>query len=243
MLVTVTGAGAGAIPSDGTAEAAVLNLTAVTGTAATFLTVYPTSTSGTCTQAPSASTLNVVAGAVQANRVFVKLGPGPSGPNTAVCVLLSNGRIDVLLDANGWFGTSSAVAGFQYQAVVPGRICDTRYPPIGCASGAIGPHSTAARLVHVAGEGGVPATTSGTVAEAVIANMTAVTPSQNTYLVAYPAGTVTNTSDLNLVAGATLPNLIVVQLSTTAGPNDGCIDILNATGSVNAIIDVEGWFQ
>ena len=243
ILVTVTGSGAGAIPSDGTAEAAVLNLTAVSGTAGTFLTVYPTSTSGTCTQAPSASTLNVVAGAVEANRVFVKLGPGPSGPNTAVCVLLSNGKINVLLDANGWFGTSLAVAGFQYQAVVPSRICDTRIASIGCATGAIGVGSTLARLVHVAGESGVPGTTSGTVVQAVIANMTAVTPSQNTYLVAYPAGTVTNASDLNLVAGATLPNLVVVQLNTTAGANDGCIDILNAAGSVNAIIDVEGWFQ
>ena len=59
----------------------------------------------------------------------------------------------------------------------------------------------------------------------------------------YPAGTTTGASDLNLVAGATLPNLIVVQLSTTAGATDGCIDILNAAGTVNAVIDIEGWFQ
>jgi hypothetical protein len=243
MLVTVTGTGAAAIPSDGTAEAAVLNLTAVAGTAATYLTVYPSSTSGTCTQAASVSTLNVVAGAVEANRVFVKLGPGPAGPNTAVCVLLSNGKINIVLDANGWFGGLSAVAGFQYQAIVPTRICDTRVASIGCATGAIGAGSTFARLVHVAGDGPIPSTNSGTVVQAIIANMTAVTPSQNTVLIAYPAGTGTNTSDLNLVAGATLPNLIVVALSTTAGANDGCIDILNAAGSVNAVIDVEGWFQ
>ena len=243
MLVTVTGTGGAAIPSDGTAEAAVLNLTAVAGTAATYLTVYPSSTSGTCTQAASVSTLNVVAGAVEANRVFVKLGPGPAGPNTAVCVLLSNGKINIVLDANGWFGDSSAVAGFQYQAIVPTRICDTRVASIGCATGAIGPASTYARLVHVAGDGPIPSTTSGTVVQAIIANLTAVTPTQNTVLIAYPAGSGTNTSDLNLVAGATLPNLIVVALSTTAGANDGCIDILNAVGSVNAVIDVEGWFQ
>jgi IPT/TIG domain len=243
MLVTVTGTGAGAIPSSGTAEAAVLNLTAITGTLNTFVTVYPTSTSGTCPLPPTASTINVVAGAVEANRVFVKLGPGPSGANTAVCVFLSNGRINVVLDANGWFGTASAISGFQYQAVVPTRICDTRKPPIGCAQGAIGAGSTVARLVHVAGEGGVPSITSGIVVQAVIANMTAVQPTQNTFLEAYPAGTPTNTSDLNLVAGATLPNLVVVQLSTTAGPNDGCFDILNSAGSVNAVIDVEGWFQ
>jgi hypothetical protein len=243
MLVTVTGTGAGAIPSNGTAAAAVLNLTAVAATAGTFLTVYPTSTSGTCTQAASVSTINVVAGAVEANRVFVKLGPGPSGPNTAVCVLTSLGKINVVLDANGWFGTSSAVAGFQYQAIAPSRICDTRTTSVGCTAGAIGAGPTLARLVHVAGEGGVPGTTSGTVVQAVIANLTATVPSQNTFLAAYAAGNTTNTSDLNLVAGATLPNLVVVQLDTTAGADDGCIDILNAVGAVNAIIDIEGWFQ
>jgi hypothetical protein len=239
MLVTVTGA----IPSDGTAAAAVLNLTAVAGTANTFVTVFPTSTSGTCTQAPSASTINVVAGAIEANRVFVKLGPGPGGPNTAVCVLNSVGKINVLLDANGWFGTSSAIAGFQYQAIAPARICDTRGSSVGCAAGVIGAGPTVARIVHVAGEGGVPATTSGIIVQAVIANMTAVTPSTNTFMVAYAAGTTTGASDLNLVAGATLPNLIVVQVSTTAGANDGAIDVMNASGSVNAVIDIEGWFQ
>ena len=243
MLVTVTGTGANAIPSDGTAEAAVLNLTAVAGSASAYLTVYPTSSSGTCPTSSSTSTINVVAGATQANRVFVKLGPGPSGPNTAVCVEVSVGKINVLLDANGWFGATGAAAGFQYQAILPSRICDTRKASVGCTTGAIGAGTAAARLVHVAGEGGVPSIASGTVVQAVIANMTAVQPTQNTYLVAYPAGTTTGASDINLGAGAVLPNLIVVQLSTTAGANDGAIDILNAVGTVNAVIDIEGWFQ
>jgi hypothetical protein len=239
MLVTVTGA----IPADGTAEAAVLNLTAVSGTAGAYLTVYPTSSSGTCPNSASVSTINVVAGAVEANRVFVKLGPGPSGPSTAVCVLVSVGKINVLLDANGWFGGATAIGGYQYQAIAPSRICDTRGASVGCTAGAIGAGTTLSRLVQVAGEGGVPAIASGTVVQAVIANMTAVMPTQNTYLVAYPAGTVTSTSDINLVAGATLPNLVVVKLDTTAGAGDGDINVFNAAGTVNAIIDIEGWFQ
>jgi serine protease len=243
MLVTVTGTGANAIPSDGTAAAAVLNLTAVSGSEGAYLTVYPTTSSATCPTTSSVSTINVIAGAVEANRVFVKLGPGPSGPNTAVCVEVSVGRINVVLDANGWFGATGAAAGFQYQAILPSRICDTRKALAGCVPGAIGAGTAAARLVHVAGEGGVPSIASGTVVQAVIANMTAVTPTQNTFLVAYPAGTVTGASDINLSAGATLPNLIVVQLSTTAGANDGAIDILNSAGTVNAVIDIEGWFQ
>jgi len=58
----------------------------------------------------------------------------------------------------------------------------------------------------------------------VIANLTAVAPTAGTYLVAYPANVLKpNASDLNLVAGAILPNLVVVQLDTVAGANDGAL--------------------
>jgi IPT/TIG domain-containing protein len=241
MVVNVTG---GAIPNDGTAEAAVLNLTGVVGSAQTYVSVFPTSPTGTCV-VPRISTLNLVANAVEANRVMVKLGPASAGGHpTSVCVFSAAGRINVLLDANGWYGSPAATAsGYQYQAIAPSRICDTRYASAGCATGAIGAGVSLARLVHVAGVGGVPGT--GPVVQAVIANLTAVSPTLGTYLVAYPASLTKPplASDLNLVARAILPNLVVVQLDTTAGPNDGALYLFNAAGSVNAIIDIEGWFQ
>lgn len=242
MLVTVTG---GEIPGAGLAAAAVLNLTGVAGTAATYVSVYPPASNGTC-GAPGVSTLNILAGAVEANRVMVELGPGPNGPDTAVCVFSAAGKIDVLLDANGWFGTASAPPnGYQYQAIVPSRICDTRVTSAGCAAGPIGPGQSQARLVSIAGRGGVPSPTSGTIVRALIANLTAVTPTQGTYLVAYPADqtTLPSASDINLVAGATLPNLVVVQLDTTGDTHNGDLDLLNSVGRVNAVIDIEGWFQ
>jgi hypothetical protein len=176
---------------------------------------------------------------------MVQLGPAAAGGHpTSVCVFSAGGRINVLLDANGWYGSATAAAtGYQYQAIAPSRICDTRSASAGCATGAIGAGVSLARLVQVAGVGGVPGT--GPVVQAVIANLTAVTPTQGTYLVAYPAS-LTNrplASDLNLVAKAILPNLVVVQLDTTAGPNDGALLLFNAAGSVNAVIDIEGWFQ
>jgi hypothetical protein len=241
MVVNVTG---GAIPSDGTAEAAVLNLTGVVGTAPTYISVFPTSSTGTCV-VPRISTLNILASAVEANRVMVQLGPATTGGHpTSVCVFSAAGRINVLLDANGWFGSATAPAtGYRYQAVAPSRICDTRSASAGCATGAIGAGVTLARLVHVAGVGGVPGT--GPVIQAVIANLTAVMPTVGTYLVAYPASLTRPplASDLNLVARAVLPNLVVVQLDTAAGLNDGALYLFNAAGSVNAIIDIEGWFQ
>jgi hypothetical protein len=41
-----------------------------------------------------------------------------------------------------------------------------------------------------------------------------------------------------------LPNLAVVQLDTLpADPYDGEVSLYNGAGSVNAVIDIEGWFQ
>jgi hypothetical protein len=242
MLVTVTTGGQ--IPGGGMAVAAVLNLTGVAGSAATYVSVYPPQSNGTC-GTPGVSTLNILAGDVEANRVMVELGQGPSGPDTAVCVFASAGEINILLDANGWFGTAAAPAGFQYQAIVPSRICDTRGASAGCAAGTIGAGQPSARVISVDGVGGVPAATSGTVVQAVIANLTATGPTQGTYLVAYPANQTSapSASDINLVAGATLPNLVVVQLDTSGDTHNGDVDLFNSVGSVNAIIDIEGWIQ
>ena len=78
-----------------------------------------------------------------------------------------------------------------------------------------------------------------------IANLTAVAPTAKTYLTLYPANLTRapGVSDLNVNAGEVLPNLVVVQLDTTGDPNDGKVYLYNGAGSVNAIIDIEGWFQ
>ena len=45
-------------------------------------------------------------------------------------------------------------------------------------------------------------------------------------------------------AGEVLPNLAVVALDTAVSDvNDGKVFIYNSAGTVNAIIDIEGWFQ
>ena len=230
------------IPADGSAGAAVLNLTAVAGTQATWLSVFPTQSNGTCpTSAPASSTINVSAGAVLANRVMVPLGPGHSGgPSTDVCVYNAAGTINVLLDASGWFGstTGSPATGAQYQAIGPTRICDTRS---GTGTPCSGHQLTSGGtlLVAVAGVGGIPG--SGPVA--IIANLTAVSGSQLTYLTVYPADVSPkpNASDLNVQPGIALPNLVVVGLAS--GVHAGDVNLFNAMGSINAVLDVDGWFQ
>jgi IPT/TIG domain len=242
---------AGGLPSDGSAEAAVVNLTGVAGNASTFLSLFPTDSSGQCPygpgHAPSFSMINLLPGAVQANRVMVALGPStPSGGDDALCVYNAVGTINVLVDANGWYGSSSAPlspAGYQFQALPPTRICDTRVSSFPCTEGAIG--AALSRLTPVAGAVDIPSKVSSTIVAAVIANLTAVAPTAKTYLTLYPANLTRapGVSDLNVNAGEVLPNLVVVQLDTTGDANDGKVYLYNGAGSVNAIIDIEGWFQ
>ncbi|MFZ0920585.1 MAG: IPT/TIG domain-containing protein [Candidatus Dormiibacterota bacterium] len=227
------------IPSDGTAQAAVLNLTAIGGTMQTYLSVFPSLANGSCPDTSTTSTINLNGGA-KANRVLVSLGPDTSGgPATDVCVYNAAGSIDFVLDANGWFGSSltSTPLGAQFQAIGPTRVCDTRAgSATPCTSHTLGQGATLS--IVVAGVGGVPVV--GPVA--VIANLTAISPSTGTYLIAYPADVALrpNASDLNIV-GPVLPNLVVVGLSHLAPA--GSLRLFNARGNVNAVLDVEGWFQ
>jgi len=230
------------IPIDGTAEAAALNLTAVAGTSFTYLSIFPTSNDGSCQYGPSnpapSSTINVIAGIAQANRVLVPLGPAATGlPKTDVCVYNSLGNINFLLDANGWFDSPGAAAGTQFQPIGPSRVCDTRAGQgTPCSGHTLGPNT--ALLVAVAGLGGIPMTGP----TAIIANLTAVFGSQGTYLALYPADvTRPNASDLNVQAFMVLPNLAVVQLSSLAPAGD--VDLYNSLGNIDGVLDVEGWFQ
>jgi IPT/TIG domain len=244
--IVVTVASAGGIPSNGTAEAAVVNLTGVVGSAATYLSLSPTNPDGTCSFTGT-STINLAAGAVVANRVMVELGPtSPSGQNDALCVFNAAGTINVLVDANGWYGSSTITAsppGYQYQPLPPTRICDTRFASTSCDLGAIG--GGVSRLIRVAGNAGVPAFSSSTKVVAMVANLTAVLPSAGTYMTLYPANLARPiVSDVNVNAAEVLPNLAVVQLDTIpSDAHDGQVYLYNSVGSVNAIIDLEGWFQ
>jgi hypothetical protein len=230
------------IPSDGSAGAAVLNLTAVAGTQATWLSVFPTQSNGTClTGQPGSSTINVSAGGVLADRVTVPLGRGHSGGrSTDACVYNAAGTINVVLDASGWFGSTTGTPpiGAQYQAIGPTRICDTRS---GTGTPCSGHQLTSGGtlLVAVAGVGGIPG--SGPVA--IIANLTAVAGTQPTYLTMYPADVSPkpNASDLSVHPGIAVPNLVVVGLASGAHPGD--LNLFNAMDSINAVLDVDGWFK
>jgi hypothetical protein len=233
-----------AIPANGTAEAAALNLTAVSGTAFTYLSVVPPSAADTCpTGPPSFSNLNVNAQTNLPNRVIVPLGPAQD-----VCVYNSLGSINVILDVNGWFGTGAESSpGAYFHPVAPLRLCDTRSAAstgysTECSGSGIGAGQSL--VVPVAGVDELPQAGSSYPPVAVVANVTAVSGTNGTYFTVYPAGETSppTASDLNVGPQQNTPNLVIAQLGSS-GPGAGGVDLYNDLGTINAIVDVQGWFQ
>jgi len=234
-LVAVTDGTTG-VSTSGDAAAAVLNLTAVSGTAGTFLTVYPPTPDGgsppTCGSPPNASNLNIPAGTNQPNRVIAQVvqfdGTG------YVCVFNDLGTINFIIDVSGWFGNGTDTGGALFYPLGPSRICDTRFgSETECAGDALG--SGGSESVQVEGAGPLP--DSGIVA--LVANVTAVSGTAATFLTVYPAsGSPPVTSDLNPPAQTNIANLVIVAVAA-----DGRVDVYNSLGSINFIIDAVGWFQ
>ncbi|MBV9039708.1 MAG: choice-of-anchor D domain-containing protein, partial [Acidimicrobiia bacterium] len=115
----------------------------------------------------------------------------------------------------------------HYTAISPSRILDTR-----SNNTPLGPGET--RAVTVAGMGGLPS--SGV--SAVVMNVTATQPTAGSYLTLFPTGQSQPTaSNLNFGPGETVPNLVVVKL----GP-DGKVDLYNAQGAVQVVLDDVGYY-
>ncbi len=159
------------------------------------------------------------------------------------------GTFDVTVTTAG--GISPMVAGDKftfvawppigYHALSPARICDTRasQPSIQCSGETLAAGAT--QVVDVAGIGGVPATGSGVTA--VVLNVTAANGTAASYFTVYPDGQLKPgqpkppTSSLNFAAGQNVANLVTVAL-----PTDGKVDVYNANGTADLIVDVEGYY-
>ena len=71
--------------------------------------------------------------------------------------------------------------------------------------------------------------------------MTVTGTTAGSYLTVFPndAALRPTASDLNWVAGLTVPNLVVVKLSSV----DGKVAIYNAQGCVDVLADIVGWYS
>lgn len=207
--------GVGGLPAAGV-TAVVLNVTAVSPTSGTFVTVWPAGEAR-----PTASNLNVPAGDSRPNLVTVKVGAFGQ-----VSFFNASGSVDLVVDVAGWYGPT---AGQRYEAVSPARLWDSRLDP--APAGRVGPAAT--KAVAVTGVGGVPEG-----ASAVLLNVTAVNPSDPTFVTAWPTGEPRPlASNLNIRPGGTNANLVLVKVG--AG---GQVSLFNESGAVDLVVDVSGYF-
>jgi hypothetical protein len=214
------------IPSSGVA-AVVFNLTAISPTQSTVLTAYGVSR-------PNASNLNLVAHATLPNRVIV-----PVSPSGTVSIWNGAGSVNVAVDVNGWFAASGPTAQFTALAS-PGRVCNTlngNGSDAGCTKAPVGARQ--ALNINVTGIDGLPVLGGAHSPVAVVINVTAINPSASTFVSVYPGLTsLPGVSDLNVLPGTVMTNLVVVQVGS-----DGTINLYNAAGSINLIVDVLGFYS
>jgi hypothetical protein len=135
---------------------------------------------------------------------------------------------------NAWLTVSFLwePAASTYQAVTPARILDTR-TGTGAARAPVGPGGQID--VTVTGVGGVPV--SGVAAVVLNVTATDVTGFES-FLTVFPTGAPRPlASSLNMLAGQTVPNLVVARVG--AG---GKVSIYNNVGTTAVVADVQGWY-
>ncbi len=124
-----------------------------------------------------------------------------------------------------------AAAAGGFVGVTPSRLLDTREGN-GAPQAPVGPGGSID--LQVTGRGGVPAAD----VAAVVLNVTAIGPSESGFVTAWPTGEPRPTaSNLNFVAGQTVPNLVIVKVG--AG---GMVSLFNLAGTVNLAADVSGYY-
>lgn len=140
--------------------------------------------------------------------------------------------VGALIAATGAAAATAKTAdpGSNYSPTAPVRILDTRNGTGGYL-GAV-PSDTTLTLA-VAGVNGVPVD-----ATAVMLNVTVTKPEVNGYITVFPDGAAQPlASNLNFLGGETIPNQVTVALT------DGKINLYNGSGgTVQLVVDLEGWF-
>ena len=217
---------AGAVGVPARATAVVMNLGVTEPENPGFLRLTPKG-------APAATTSNV------------NFFAGDTVPNLVVCQLGTDGSVTLdgaghgkhaFGDVFGYFSAndnsiaSDNPTGERMQPLVPARALDTR-DGTGADVGPIGPQRTLD--LQIGGRHGVPSN-----ATAVVINVAATNVAAPSFVSVWPGGTSQpDTSNLNVMAGQTLANLVICQLGET-----GNLHIGNPIAECDVLADVLGYF-
>jgi hypothetical protein len=151
------------------------------------------------------------------------------GTNGNVCIYTQSSA-HFVVDVDGYFAP-----GTTYTALNPARLLETRpgFPTAdGQSAGADVRPAGSVTVVPIAGRNGIPAG-----ATTVVVNVTATEPTGAGYVTVYPCGIDPPlASNLNFVAGQTIPNTVLAKLAA-----DGTICLYNSQPT-QLIVDVNGYF-
>ena len=208
--------GEGGVPNSGV-DSVVLNVASINPTQNGWVTAWPSDESSK----PLVANLSYRAGAVVPNLVVCKVGS-----DGKINLETSAGQLDLVADVVGCFTST----GSQLAPVAPTRLLDTR-DGTGAPQARVGAGEEI--TLQVTGEGGVPSQ-----ATAVALNVTAVRPTEQTFLTTYPNGeSLPTASSLNPDAGKVSANLVIAKLG-----DGGRVKIYNERGDVDLLADLTAYF-
>jgi hypothetical protein len=148
-----------------------------------------------------------------------------------VCLFAAESATHLIADVNGYFP-----AGSGFESLSPGRLMDSREGQSTVDGQFAGIGVRAANSVtelQVGGRSGVPVD-----ASAVVLNVTVTGAQGSGFITVFPCGEALPTaSNLNFVAGDTVPNAVVVKLG--AG---GKVCLFAAEAATHLIADTNGYF-
>jgi hypothetical protein len=172
--------------------------------------------------------VNFVAGQTVPNLVVSPVG----ADGTISLKNNSSGPVQLIADTSGYYVAGVPAAPGAFSSLTPFRQLDTRYGT-GGVSGPVAAGGTV--RVRVTGRGGIPS--SGVAA--VVVNVTVTGPATAGNITVFAGGTAQpGTSNVNFVAGQTVPNLVVSPVGA-----DGTISLKNnSSGPVQLIADTSGYY-
>ncbi|WP_327040513.1 hypothetical protein OG400_22890 [Micromonospora ureilytica] len=215
-VTTFNAIGIGGIPSSGV-SALMVDVTAISPTANTFLSIYSDLTE------PKASAMNASIGEVMTNSAVVK--PGTNGK---LAVRNAGGNVHIRVDVVGYFTTATGSTGSGFMPLNHTRVVDSRTGQ-GITAGTLPTRGT--RNANISGGGLVPST-----ATAVMLDVVVIGATSNGW-VTVGSSAVAETG-IDYAKGATSMGM-VVKLNPSAG---GTVVVENRGPAVHIAITVQGYW-
>jgi hypothetical protein len=232
--ITIQVTGASQIPTSGLLGV-IANLTVTNTTAPGYLIAW-----NGLGQAPNTSVINWASGQTIANRVALYLSPSGS-----ITFYNPFGNTDITLDIVGYFtdGSNVNATGYSYNPITtPIRLVDTRATSNNLYQGKTLTSANESLQVNITNSTLIPSD-----AKAITANLTVTNTSDWSFLTVWPANLTNepNTSDLNWTGAnqsvANFGDFLVGEGSKS--PPNGYINISNAFGQTDVILDVFGYYS